>query len=145
MTGQNNNGQNGNGSLPESRVESREERRARLREIAKRVAGMTDEQRAELASRVPAIFNAETGKPLSTHNTCLLIHQIENPTLVAGIRQWNRQGRRVQKGQHQLVIWCPVGRKDKDTGEIQERTGFVLGGVFDVSQTIESNGNGGKP
>ena len=122
----------------ESRAETREERRARLREIASQVAKMSDEQRAALAARV-SITTIE-GRSLSMHNQCLLAYQIPSATIVGGFKQWIKAGRAVMKGQHGSVIWVPIGRKDKETGEIQERTGFVLGNVFDVSQTQEIGG-----
>jgi N-terminal domain of anti-restriction factor ArdC len=115
-------------------VEDRQARRARLREVAGRVAKMTDEQRAALAARV-SVMTIE-GRALSMHNQCLIALQMPTSTIVGGFRQWIKAGRCVVKGQHGCVIWVPIGTKDKE-GEITERTGFVLGTVFDVSQTAD--------
>lgn len=95
---------------------------------------MSDEQRAALAARVSVV--TIEGRQLSPHNQCLIALQVPAATIIGGFRQWIKAGRVVMKGQHGAVIWVPIGRKDKD-GELTEKTGFVLGSVFDVSQTQE--------
>jgi hypothetical protein len=66
--------------------------------------------------------------------------------LVGGFQQWKAHGRSVRKGAHGLMIWIPTKGKDepdKPTPEDAEgavrRSGFVMGTVFDVSQTEPTN------
>lgn len=67
-------------------------------------------------------------------------------TVVAGFRQWIKAGRCVCKGEHGLTIWVPVGGKKavriEEQGSNESETqedgvSFVLGTVFDISQTRE--------
>jgi hypothetical protein len=124
-------------------------RRQRFTELAKRVADMSDEQRAALVMKVGAIVNCE-GRALSVHNSCLLLTQLPTASMVGGFRQWKAHGRSVKKGEHGLMIWVPTSRKEDadptasesqttaSAGEAEgdvKRSGFVMGTVFDISQT----------
>jgi hypothetical protein len=122
------------------------ERRERFAKLAKMVSEMSDEQRAELVSRVGAIVTVE-GRPLSVHNSCLILTQFPTASVVAGFAQWKNAGRSVKKGEHGLAIWVPTGRGStaeptaadvagaaEGEGE-QKRPGFVMGTVFDITQT----------
>lgn len=116
------------------------ERREVFKALCQRVAAMSEDQRAELARRMP-IVNPE-GHALSPYNHCLLYSQFAGtPTIVAGFQQWRRAGRMVRKGQSGLMIWVPIGRKKNEeragdsSGDDSERPGFIAGYVFDVSQT----------
>ena len=118
------------------------ERRERFRGFIAKVKAMTPEQRAALAARLPGVVTVE-GHPLSLHNLCLIAYQRQDVTLVGGFRQWQRHGRKVSKGQHGLMIWIPRIRKngngeheDQD-GETPDEVRFLMGTVFDVSQTEE--------
>lgn len=119
-----------------------EAKRQRMAEIIKKLAGMNPDDRAELARRFP-IANTK-GHPLSIANACLIAHQCGDvmPTIVGGYRQWQEQGRQVKGGEHGYSIWVPTGprKTDADTGELTTETSsgkrrFILGTVFDVSQT----------
>ena len=114
------------------------ERRNKAREIARRVAKMSDDERAALAAR--SLVTTIEGRTLSLHNQCLMALQRPGATLVGGFRQWLKHGRAVRKGEHGAVIWVPIGNKRADANgdtETTERTGFILASVFDVSQTQE--------
>lgn len=118
-----------------------EARRAKFRAIAKQIADMTDAQRAELSARCPVIVTVE-GRALSGKNSLLVAFQCPTATMVGGFRQWIKAGRCVRKGQRGLMIWVPTGGKKEDgaSGEKApqtdaEETRFVMGTVFDVSQT----------
>ena len=126
--------------LTAEQIAQSEARKARFRELANKIDAMTDDQRAELASRIPSVFNVE-GVRYSANNTCLLSFQRENVTLVGGFQQWLKAGRCVRKGEKGLMIWVKVG-KDNDatsapTSTEQSDTSirFIMGTVFDVTQT----------
>src|SRR5208282_4903090 len=85
----------------------------------------------------------------------LCLMQIPGASMVGGFRQWLKLGRCVRKGQHGASIWVPAGARKADSppagaGEDahdagvagegsggSDRTRFVIGTVFDVSQTDE--------
>ena len=80
----------------------------------------------------------------SFHNTLLIWSQKPEATLCAGFRQWQeKHNRKVNKGEHGLMILVPVFHKETvtedDTGEEKEISFFVhrftTGYVFDISQT----------
>ena len=125
------------------------ERRARFTELAKQIAALTDDERAALVARVGAIVTCE-GHALSVHNSCLVLTQLPTASMVGGFRQWKAHGRSVRKGEHGLMIWVPTSRTtdaepaptegapaaDAAEGEGEgKRAGFVMGTVFDVTQT----------
>jgi N-terminal domain of anti-restriction factor ArdC len=124
------------------------ERRERFRALAKQVAEMTDDERAALVMKVGAIVTCE-GRALSVHNTCLVLNQLPTASMVGGFRQWKDKGRSVRKGEHGLMIWIPTSKGEKaeeapaptpadGAEDAPKRAGFVMGTVFDVSQTDES-------
>ena len=112
------------------------ERRSKMRAIAKTISDLDAAQRASLAAR-SNIVTIE-GRALSVFNQCFAATQNPTATVVGGFRQWLAAGRAVRKGEHGIAIWVPCKRKDADgqEGEADE-TRFILGTVFDVSQTIE--------
>ena len=116
---------------------ARDERRARLRMLCKQIAGMSEQERAHLAERA-SIVTIE-GHGLSLHNTCMVVMQRADATIVGGFRQWKRAGRVVRKGEHGMGIWCPrFAGKDGEAAEgAPKLEGFIFGTVFDVSQTEE--------
>jgi hypothetical protein len=111
-----------------------EARKARFQEIVKQVAAMDDTAREILAAEI--MVTTCEGRTLSGNNQCLIAVQCQNATIVGGFRQWIEQGRCVRKGEHGLMIWIPVARKAKEDGAPSE-TGFIMGTVFDISQTEE--------
>lgn len=121
------------------------ERRERFRAIVQKIGKMTEEERGELARRIPVIATCE-GHTLSLHNQCLLALQCPSATLVGGFRQWKKQGRAVKKGEHGHMIWVPSVQGEisidiPQPGEIDEserrELRFLMGTVFDISQTAE--------
>lgn len=128
-------------ATPEQKAKAAE-RRAQFKEFCQRVAAMSEDERAELARRMPIVNPA--GHALSAYNCCLLLSQFAGtPTIVAGFQQWRKQGRQVCKGQSGLMIWVPTGkRKAADQGgaelaaaDQEDKPGFIAGYVWDVSQT----------
>lgn len=125
------------------------ERRSQFKALVKRVAAMSDEERRAFSERVGCMPTCE-GRILSVHNTCLVLMQNPGASLVGGFRQWLAAGRVVRKGEHGLSIWIPCGAPKPVAGErpalddeSDDRTFFVMGTVFDVSQTApaaESDG-----
>jgi hypothetical protein len=106
---------------------------------------MSEDERTALVMRLGAIVTCE-GHALSVHNSCLVLTQLPAASMVGGFHQWRAKGRKVCKGEHGLMIWIPTGRKDSaeaagpipeaETGaEKDKRAGFIMGTVFDVSQT----------
>jgi hypothetical protein len=118
-------------------------RRANIRAMCKQIAAMSDEQRTTLAARMPGVVTVE-GRPLSFHNQLMIAFQLPAATILGGFRQWIKNGRAVRKGEHGAAIWCPIGapKPTADGAEVNadgERPGFILGTVFDVSQTDPIN------
>jgi hypothetical protein len=138
-------------NLTVEQIASRDARRAKFRALAKRVAAMSDGERAELLARMPAVVTIE-GRALSPFNSCLIIFQNPGASIVGGFRQWIKHGRAVKKGQHGAQIWVPTGAGGADrengsaraaAGDSREESGgddgggyrFISGTVFDVTQT----------
>lgn len=116
------------------------ERKSKFRGLVKQVADMSDEQRAQLTSRIGAVITCD-GRALSLRNTMLCLLQCPTVSMVGGFRQWLNQGRAVRKGEHGAMIWIPTGKKSDaaDGGESPETTAdeirFLVGTVFDIAQT----------
>lgn len=108
------------------------ERRAKVRELLKKIAAMTPEQQTDLTNGT--IMTVEH-RPLSLRNQCLVAMQGCRSTIVGGFQQWRRVGRIVRKGQHGFSIWIPSATKDEETGKDDLR--FFLGTVFGIDQTDE--------
>jgi len=111
------------------------ERRARMSALAKRIAGMTPEQQADLTK--DNIVTIE-GHVLSMRNQIMVAMQGCKSTIVGGFHSWRKAGRAVAKGSHGFAIWVPIGTKTKtDDGHegVTDVTGFTLGTVFGVDQT----------
>lgn len=117
-----------------------EARRAHLRELADRIAAMTEEQKAAFLDKVGTVLTCE-GHPLSLHNTLMLAYQRDGVTMVGGYNQWKNAGRQVRKGESSLGIWIPRMPKENETDAAAgidpetQRPFFVFGNVFDISQT----------
>ena len=128
-------------------------RRERFRALVKQVAAMSDEERAQLIARAGAVVTCE-GRTLSPVNTSLLLMQMPNASMVGGFRQWLKAGRCVNKGQHGAMIWVPTRmqnakckmqneqegpapEEEAQEAEQSRSTHFIIGTVFDISQTTE--------
>lgn len=118
---------------------AREARKAAQRELVRRVAELSAEERQALVDKFGAIPNCE-GRALSVFNSALILSQLESASMVGGFRQWQDKGRQVRKGEHGLVIWIPIARDAEPTDasdEDEDRKRFILRPVFDISQTEE--------
>ena len=135
----------------EAQKEAAKARREKFRAIVQHLGKMSEAERIDLAGKLPVIATCE-GHALSIHNQCLLAVQCPTATIVGGFRQWKKQGRAVKKGEHGHMIWCPVmpGQSaDNDTPQPSDIDGdqkpsrmrFIIGTVFDVSQTCELGDN----
>jgi hypothetical protein len=120
-------------------------RREKFKGLCKRLAGMSDAERAKLAETFGAVVNCE-GRALSARNTFLVHLQCPGVSVVGGFRQWIKAGRCVMKGESALSILVPCARGDsgkathEESGEGGARVFFIAGSVFDVSQTRELEG-----
>lgn len=116
------------------------ERRARMRALADRIGKMDESEREAMAAR--AGLRTIEGRSLSPFNQCMVIMQDSGATVLGGFQQWRKAGRQVRKGGHGVAIWVPIGRgggeqsgESQPDGEKSERPGFMLGTIFDISQT----------
>lgn len=133
--------------LTPEQIAKRDERRANFRKLVKQVAAFSDEQKAAFNNKVGAIATADGGIITGLTNTFLLCMQLPGVTMVGGFRQWLKVGRCVKKGEHGAMIWVPKARSKSDNEqtpaqqpsetESENRPGFIIGTVFDISQTQE--------
>lgn len=125
----------------------KKERRERFGALWKQVAAMSELERVQLANKL-GIVTCE-GHELSLCNTMLVALQNPTASIVGGFRQWLKQGRCVRKGEHGLMIWVPTGGKESEPGpmamivygsapsQVANGHRFIIGTVFDISQTAE--------
>lgn len=128
----------------------RDARRAQFRALWKQVADMPELERIQITNKL-GIVTAE-GHTLSLGNMMLIALQNPRASVVGGFRQWIKHGRAVMKGQHGMMIWVPCGGRKNDTPldgstsnsavadgspSTAEDTRFLIGTVFDISQTQE--------
>lgn len=133
-----------------AKIEESKKRKEHIREVAKGLAKLSDEEKKELCKLV-SVANVE-GRTLSLNNTCLLAAQNPTVTIVGGFKQWIKQGRCVKKGEKALYIWFPVQKKDKAGNPVFVAATedplspfFLLGAVFDISQTQETDDTNESP
>jgi hypothetical protein len=116
--------------------------REKARSLARQIAGMTDEQKAQWMARVPILTMDR--RPLSGKNHMLVAMQCADATMVGGFRQWLAAGRAVRKGETAIYIFVPSSARsapgaDAETGGADaggaETVRFLMAPVFDVSQT----------
>jgi antirestriction protein ArdC len=116
-----------------------QDRKDRMRSLIKRVAGLSKEEREVLSARMMIVNTG--GHAVSVYNSCLLALQAGERavTVIGGFKQWLKQGRCVRKGEHGMGIWFPVNPAKSEDGEEAEGsdTRFMIGTVFDISQTDE--------
>ena len=89
-------------------------------------------------------------KQYSFQNCLMILFQYPEATRIAGLKTWNKLGRRVRKGEKGIKIFAPlikkVAVKTKETNEetneeeivkteVQRLMGFKLVTVFDIAQT----------
>lgn len=119
------------------------EKRAKVRDIAKRIAAMTEEQRRAMIQDWPTTIE---GHAVSVKNACLVAFMRPGATVIGGFHQWRKAGRPIKAGEHStFFIWVPLKGKKKDDesaadiNEDGERTNFALVPMFDISQTQDEN------
>ena len=111
-------------------------RRQQLRDVAKMIAALSDEERLALAARL-SVVTCE-GRALSVFNACMVASGCLDVTIIGGFQQWRRQGRQVRKGEHSTMsIWVPKTAREQENGTAPDERRFVLVAMFDISQTEE--------
>ena len=117
---------------------AKEERRARLQEMSRKIAKMTVAERAGILQANGAIMTIE-GRALSVRNSILVLMQVPGASVVGGFRRWGAAGRQVMKGQKGASILIPLGTKSEESGEMTpDGHHFTSATVFDISSTCES-------
>lgn len=125
--------------LTPEQTAARDARRAKFKALWKQVADMPEAERAQAVCGL--VYVSCDGAGYSGKNMLLIALQFRGATVLGGFRQWLKHGRAVRKGQHGISIWVPVGYKQAtvaaDGAEVTEtdKTGFVAGTIFDISQT----------
>jgi hypothetical protein len=112
------------------------------RNLARKLAAMSDSERAEFAARCPVVLTID-GRPISGKNAMLAMLQCEPVTVIGGFRQWLAAGRAVRQGSKALYIFVPSSRRvdtsetgaDPAAADSGESVRFLMAPVFDVSQT----------
>ena len=128
-------------NLTPEQQSKRDARRNAFRALAGKIGRMTADERGKLSASLPVVATVE-GRTLSVFNQCLVASQYPSATLVGWFQQWIKAGRVVCKGEHGLAIWVPTHAKadpNAQSGEMSsaDETRFIMGTVFDVSQTDE--------
>jgi hypothetical protein len=116
---------------------AKQERRARFQSFVKTVADMGANERDALAAKMIGAVSVE-GRPYSPRNAAILALQCPSATILGGFRQWLAAGRCVRKGEHGHMLWVPTSKKQEaaqDGTEAGGSTYFIIGTVFDISQT----------
>jgi hypothetical protein len=68
-------------------------------------------------------------------NTMLIHCQRKNATQVASAKVWTTNKRSVKENAKPIKIWVPIFAKSKDDDEKSKKPFFILGNVYDVSDT----------
>lgn len=148
----------------EEKAEYRKAKHERQKALADFIGKLTPEDREKILKACKAVVTIEE-HPLSPCNTVLCWYQrggvIDTDgvkhvdlSVVGGVQQWRKAGRRIKKGEKGLTIWFPRVKKagsekgEEETalaipsqivdanGETKTTTRFSLGTVFDISQTV---------
>lgn len=122
-------------------IEKTKAKRNAFRLVCQQVSAATEDQRAEYI-RITGDVVTCAGHTVSTYNACLLRAQNPAVTVVGGFHQWKEKGRVVRKGETGLSLWIPKSRGETPSNTVTtapdgtpQRAGFVIGTVFDISQT----------
>lgn len=112
------------------------ERKKNIREMFSKISALPIEKRVILAHQY-GLRTAGAGHQLSASNTLLVMMQFPNASVVGGFEQWRKAGRVVKKGVKAIGIWVPVRGKESEA-EGGDDTFFIIGNVFDISQTVDA-------
>lgn len=132
--------------LTAEQIAARDARREKFRAMVKQIGKMSEAERLAIVPKVGAILTADGGSIGGLTNTMLLLMQLPGVSMVGGFRQWLKHGRAVKKGEHGAMIWVPIGKGKQDSvmaetppgdGQGESETRFIIGTVFDISQTQE--------
>ena len=141
--------------LTPEQEQARDARRAKFKALWKQVSAMPESERILMANKC-GLMTCE-GHQLSPGNTYLVILQCPGATVLGGFKQWQKHGRSVRNGEHGAMIWVPCGGRKSATpldgsnsvsavvdgesaGESDSR--FIVGTIFDISQTEEMTAQG---
>lgn len=134
-------------TLTAQQIEKRDARRATFRALWKRVADMPELERIQITNKLGLITC--DGHTFSLGNMMLIALQNPQASVLGGFRQWIKHGRAVRKGEHGCMIWVPIGGKkdasvldaapapEAQNAESDHDTRFIIGTVFDITQTDE--------
>jgi hypothetical protein len=137
-------------NLTPEQTAARDARKAKFRALWRQVAAMPELERVQISNRL-GVHTAD-GHALSLCNQILVGLQLPAASVVGGFRQWLAHGRAVAKGEHGAMIWVPTGGRHNDVPldggtsnsaivdcqpEGPADTRFLIGTVFDISQTQE--------
>lgn len=117
-------------------AEQRKAARERRRAVIAKFAALSQEEREAFSAR--AIVQP-TGHRLSINNTCLVLVQNDKATMVAGLHDWNKAGRRVKKGQHGMMIFVPAFNETTEERALSDARYYIARYVFDIAQTEAAN------
>jgi len=121
---------------PEQRAAT-EARRARFRALVVKLKEMDQESREAFVAKFGGVLKL-SGGALSVPNAVLVLMQDDKATVVGGLKQWRQFGRKVRKGEHGLMIWCPTLNDRNDAPQTEtEEVHYFPGTVFDITQTDE--------
>src|SRR5262245_10015401 len=99
--------------LTPAQKQEKADRKAKLDALIKKVSEMTPEQREALITKCGGIINCE-GRRYSDWNTCFVLNQNEQATVVGGFQQWIQRGRVVKKGEQGIAILVPMKGEEGD-------------------------------
>lgn len=148
----------------EEKAEYRKAKHERQKALADFIGKLTPEDREKILKACKAVVTIEE-HPLSPCNTVLCWYQRGGVidangvkrvdlSVVGGVQQWRKAGRRIKKGEKGLAIWIPCTKKEgsnkgeaetalaipsqivDENGETKTRTYFRVAMVFDISQTV---------
>lgn len=121
-------------------IATAKERRAKTRGLAKQIAAMAPADQAALVHDWPTTIE---GHRVSLKNAMLIALQ-GGATVIGGLAQWRKAGRKVMKCGHSVQIFVPLGlrklNQEPDAPpDAESPQGFGIANVFDISQTIDAN------
>jgi hypothetical protein len=120
------------------------------REALQTLASLNAAERQAIIDRVGGRIPTIEGHLTSPYNTCALITQNANVTVVGGYQQWLRAGRQVRKGEQALYLFVPttpIKKQEAGSASVESQTlnaggvRFRMVPVFDIAQTEEVSGH----